>query len=234
MRTGQPPVYNAKRLYEQPIPVLDVPNDYHYEYRNEADDQQFYDDGGQPDVGGASNYGDETPYDVDEEQDGIVQAQNYDGEHGMFDEHGPNNDRTPNMDVNYTPPQVAVVYVPAAVGNPLDTEMKMEIDPLQLDEQAEAELYLALNDDPSVDEFTAQATSDDNDDDEIIFSGDVPMPKRNEIVLTKQEDDCVSGNLPFAAQVRVFSSTNLFFVVSYANRIITKHIICVTYPAGQW
>lgn len=213
MRTVQPPVYNAKRLYEQPIPVLEFANDCHGEVRNEADDQQFYDDGEQPEIGGASNNGDETPYDVDEGQNDIAQAQNYDDEHGMFDEHGPNNDRTPNMDVNYTPPQVAIVYVPGAVANPLDTEVKMEIDPLQLDEQAEADLYLALNDDPSVDEYTAQATSDDSDDDEIIFSGDVPMPKRNENVLTKQEDDCVSGNLPFAAQVRVFSSTNLFFVV---------------------
>lgn len=213
MRTVQPPVYNAKRLYEQPIPVLEFANDCHGEVRNEADDQQFYDDGEQPEIGGALNNGDETPYNVDEGQNDIAQAQNYDDEHGMFDEHGPNNDRTPNMDVNYTPPQVAVVYVPGAVANPLDTEVKMEIDPLQLDEQAEADLYLALNDDPSVDEYTAQATSDDSDDDEIIFSGDVPMPKRNENVLTKQEDDCVSGNLPFAAQVRVFSSTNLFFVV---------------------
>lgn len=95
---------------------------------------------------------------------------------------------------------LAEALIPYAEIDPFE----LKFDPIPLDEQSEAELNSALEDESNITEHELSANNGTvNDDDEIIFMGDVPMPAKwcTTDALTKQEDDVISGNLPFATRV---------------------------------
>lgn len=98
------------------------------------------------------------------------------------------------------------VFVPEAEIDPLDIIVKTEQDPITLDDLAVAELNLALNDSSDIEKEDNPTYNDDNDEqEEIIFEGEVPRPIwSTDDLIVKHEDDIVSGNLAFAIRVCVF------------------------------
>lgn len=94
---------------------------------------------------------------------------------------------------------LAEVLIPCVEHDPIE----LKFDAIPLDDQDEAELNLALEDEPSTNEHEMSTHNDTFDDEEIIFMGDVPMPAKwcTADALTKQEDDGISGNFSFATRV---------------------------------
>lgn len=88
----------------------------------------------------------------------------------------------PNIAANNELAPFVEVYVPVAEIDPLVLEIEIELIPIHSDEQAEAALNLALDDESIENKDVEQTASnnengdDDDDDDEVFFSGEVSKP----------------------------------------------------------
>lgn len=200
MRTIEPPIYNERRLYEQPIPELIVAN----EDQEDTNNGQDFVENGPTEVEVERNEMDPEQNDVDVEQNAISEMSDRNAIDLLTNVAG-NNELIPLIEV----------YVPEAEIDPLEIEIKIEADPVELDDQAEAELNQALDDQSSDIGIVDQTMSDcgNDEDDENIFSGEVPKPIwSTENCLVKHEDDFVSGNLPYATRVCIHCLRKILFL----------------------